>query len=114
MEPSTVKVRRAIEELVEQLPALARQSSGMQAVVLAPVISLSPSLAGMVLQRLPEDPAELDAMLNAGAAALLSLRSDFFDSTAVELDGPGSEAARERHEQLRDVIEPEDAGRAAA
>jgi hypothetical protein len=74
--PSTVKVREAINAAAGQLPELQRQASGMSAVALAAVAPFLPNLIGQAAATLPDDPAQLDELLQAGADWLLSLRSD--------------------------------------
>lgn len=87
-EPSTVKVRRAISRLFAELPSLQQQASGLNAMMLAPLMGLAPRLEAELLERLPDDPAILDLLIDRAAALVLELRSDVVDVVDVaELAG---------------------------
>jgi hypothetical protein len=80
---SPVKVRHALAQLAAQLPELQRQASGMTAVMTAPLMVLAPRLEAMAIDAIPQDPAQLDAILERVAAMVLELRSD---APAIDVD----------------------------
>lgn len=92
MATSPEKVHALIDQLAGQLPArvteLQQQASGMAAVALgglAPFLpSLLPQVVDQVRANVPDDAAALDAILDAAAAHVLTLKSDppAIDSTA--------------------------------
>lgn len=88
------KVRGALEQLAAQLPDLARQASGITAVMIAPLMMYAPRLQAMAIDAVPQDPAQLDAILERVAGMILELRSDTppaaIDVDAVELPYPGA------------------------
>jgi hypothetical protein len=73
---SPAKARYAIAQVLENLPRLQADVGGMEGVMLATMAGFAPQLAGIALERVPEDPAELDAMLDKLAAWVLSMKSD--------------------------------------
>lgn len=82
-QPSTVKVRDAIDQLVAQLPELQRRASGMQAIALAAVAPFLPNLVAGLVEQLPDDPAQLDAILGAAGEYVRSLQSDEPEPPAI-------------------------------
>lgn len=73
---STEKVRAAVAEALAKVPELQAAASGMDAIMMAGVAQLAPWLGAQVLERLPEDPAELDELLDRLADGIAGLVSD--------------------------------------
>lgn len=84
MATSTEKVAEAIDtvagQLLEQLPAMQRNASGLQAVALAaagPFIpQLIPQLLATIHASLPADPGQLDGLLDQAAGYIATLKTD--------------------------------------
>jgi hypothetical protein len=86
---STEKVRFAIAELARQVPELQAHASGMDAIMLAGMAQAAPMVATMLAERLPEDPAEVDSLLERFAEQLLALKSDPPELAASDDLAPG-------------------------
>jgi MinD-like ATPase involved in chromosome partitioning or flagellar assembly len=73
---SPEKVRAALTQAVALVPELQRQAAGMNALMIAPLVSFLPQIERMAVERIPADPDVLDAILERAALMVLALKSD--------------------------------------